>query len=170
MAVGATKMSRWTPGEGNAKAEAVAWMIKTQPSRNLLTFQNAVEIAQNHPQLRSTLLKEVLPVLDIVIKSIRDREEDLKEEERICITLLAVLVDFEPCKASLWRNEAAMKRAVLSDGLKAKLHNLRAGYCSLHMPGCVRAEAAFILDKVGEEGGMLEENSGSYGLVPRAHY
>jgi hypothetical protein len=32
---------------GKAKAEAVAWMIKTQPSRNLLMFQNAVEIARN---------------------------------------------------------------------------------------------------------------------------
>jgi len=152
--VGAMKMSRWTPGEEKTRAEAVAWMIKTQPSCDLLTFQNAVEIARNSPHLRSTLLKEILPILDDLITSIwGDREQDLNDQEKIYITLLAVLVDFIPCKASFWRNEAAMQRPELSDELKDKLHTLRKGCDGHSSPGsdCTKSEAEFILGKVGEE-------------------
>ena len=152
MTLGAMKMSRWTPDDGKAKADAVAWMIKTEPSHDLLTFQNAVEIARNSPHVRFTLLKEILPILDLLITSIQgEREQDLNDEEKIYITLLAILVDFEPCKASLWRNEAAMDRPDLSDRLKEKLHNLRKG-CAGHglttWSGCTKAEAEFILGKV----------------------
>jgi len=38
-------MSQWTPNEGKAKADAIAWMIKTQPFHDLVAFQNAIEIA-----------------------------------------------------------------------------------------------------------------------------
>jgi len=148
--VGAMKMSRWTPGEEKTRAEAVAWMIKTHPSCDLLTFQNAIEIARNSPHLRSTLLKEILPILDSILG---DREQDLNDQEKIYITLLAVLVDFEPCEASFWRNEAAMQQPGLSDELKDKLHTLRKG-CDGHSSpgsGCTKAEAEFILGKVGEE-------------------
>ena len=157
MTVGAVKMSQWPSDEGKAKVEAVAWMIKTQPSHDLLTYQNAVEVARNSGHLRSTLLEDILPVLDLVIKSIRgDREQDLGDEEKVYITLLAVLVDFEPCEASFWRNEAAMKRPVLSEGLREKLRILRkgcAGYCS-PLSGCTSVEADFILGKIGD---MLEK-------------
>jgi len=165
MIVGAMKMSRWTPDKGKAKAEAVAWMIKTQPSQNLLTFQNAVEIARNSPHLRSTLLAEIHPILDVLITSIRgEREQDLKDDEKIYINLLAVLVDFEPCKASIWRNEAAMKRSELSNELKEKLRNLRKG-CDGHslplLSGCAKADAEFILGKVkeAEESGLVGSHS-----------
>jgi len=152
------------PRDGEkAKAEAVAWMIKTQPSHNLPTFRNAIEIARNSPHLRSTLLKEVLPILEGLISSIKgDREQDLKDEEKIYITLLAILVNFEPCKASFWRNEAAMKRPYLSDGLREKLRNLHKG-CDGHSPtsmsGCTKAEAEFILGKVGEAGSLEKESA-----------
>jgi len=162
MTLGAMKMSQWMPDEEKAKAEAVAWMIKTRPSHDLLTFQNAVEIARNSPHLRSTLLKEILPILDLLITSIQgEREQDLNDEEKIYMTLLAVLVDFEPCKASFWRNEAAMKRPDLSDELKEKLHNLHKG-CDGHgsppASGCTKADAEFILDKVGEEPALVESH------------
>jgi len=163
MTVGAMKMSRWTPDDGKAKADAVAWMIKTEPSHDLLTFQNAVEIARNSPHVRFTLLKEILPILDLLITSIQgEREQDLKDEEKIYMTLLAVLVDFEPCKASLWRNEAAMDRPDLSDGLKEKLRNLRKG-CACHSPtpwsGCTKADAEFILGKVEGADGVWKESA-----------
>jgi len=150
--VGAIKiMSRWTPDEGKAKADAVAWMIKTQPS-HLATFQNAIEIARNSPHLRSMLLSDVLPVLDVLIKCIQgDGEQDLKDDERMYITLLSILVDFEPSEASFWRNEAAVKRPVLSDKLKEKLRKLRKGGCAGHssppVSGCTKAEAEFILGR-----------------------
>jgi len=158
--VGATKMSQWTPDEGKAKLDAVAWMIKTQPF-HLVTFQNAVEIARNSPHLRSTLLGDILPVLDVLIKCIQgDREQDLKDEEKMYITLLCVLVDFEPSEASFWCNEAAVKRPVLSDELKAKLRNLRKGGCAGHssppVSGCTTAGAEFILGKVGEGGSVQD--------------
>jgi len=161
MTVGGIKMmSRWTPDEGKAKVDAVAWMIKTQPA-HFLTFQNAIEIARNSAHLRSTLLGDILPVLDVLIKCIQgDREQDLKDEEKMYITLLCVLVDFEPSEASLWCNEAAVKRPVLSDELKAKLRNLHKGGCAGHssppVSGCTKAEAEFILGKVGEGGSMVE--------------
>jgi len=136
-------------------------MIKTQPSHSLLTFQKAVEIARNSPHLRYTLLAEIRPILDVLITSIQgEREQDLKDDEKISITLLAILVDFEPCKASIWRNEAAMKRPKLSAELKEKLRNLRKG-CDGHslipLSGCTKAEAEFILVKVGEaeESGLV---------------
>jgi hypothetical protein len=148
-------MSQWTPDEGNARAEAVAWMIRTQLTHDLVAFQKAVTVAQNFPHLRATLLKDILPVLDLHVQSIQgDREQDLKHEEKIYITLLAVLVDFKPSKAAFWRNEAALKLPVLSDGLKGKLHILRRGGCSHSLPplsGCTKADAEFILSKVGEE-------------------
>ena len=153
MTMVAMQMARWAPDEGRAKAEAVAWMIKARPSHDLVMFRNAVEVARIYTHLRSMLLEEILPVLDVAIKSIRwDREEDLEDEERIYITLLAVLVDFEPCKASFWRNEAAMKRPVLSVGLKEKLRILRKG-CDGHsstslISGCIKVDAEFILGKV----------------------
>jgi len=164
--VGAIKiMSRWTPDEGKAKADAVAWMIKTQPF-HLVTFQNTVEIARNSPHLRSTLLGDILPFLDVLIKCIQGgREQDLKDEEKMYITLLSILVDFEPSEASFWRNEAAVKRPVLSDELKEKLRKLHKGGCAGHSsPGCTKAEAEFILRKVGEEDSMVEKGV-SYGLV-----
>src|SRR5258707_11997981 len=126
-------------------------MIKARPSHDLVMFRNAVEVARNYPHLRSMLLEEILPVLDVVIKSIQgNREEDLKDE-KIYITLLAVLVNFEPCKASFWRNEAAMKRPVLSGGLKEKLRILRKGcddHSSTLLSGCIKVDAEFILGKV----------------------
>jgi len=157
---GIKMMSRWTPDEGKAKVDAVAWMIKTQPS-HLVTFQNAVEIARNSPHLRSTFLGDILPVLDVLIKCIQgDREQDLKDEEKMYITLLCILVDFEPSEASFWCNEAAVKRPVLSDELKEKLRNLQKGGCAGHssppVSGCTKAEAEFILGKVGEGGSMVE--------------
>ena len=163
MTLGAMKMSRWTPDEEKAKAEAVAWIIKTRPSHDLLTFQNAVEVARNTASLRSTLLKEILPILEGLIRSIQgDKEQDLKDEEKIYITLLAVLVDFEPCKASFWRNEAAMKRPELSDELKEKLRSLRE-CCDGHGPtplsGCIKADAEFILGRVGEADGVPKESA-----------
>jgi len=153
-------MSRWTPNEGKAKADAVAWMIKTQPF-HLVTFQNAVEIARNSPHLRSTLLGDILPFLDVLIKCIQGgREQDLKDEEKMYITLLCILVDFEPSEASFWRNEAAVKRPVLSDELKEKLQNLRKGGCADHssppVSGCTTAGAEFILGKVGEGGSVQD--------------
>ena len=160
--VGAIKiMSRWTPDEGKAKVDAVAWMIKTQPSRSV-TFQNAAKIARNFAHLRSTLLGDILPVLDVLIKCIQGgREQDLKDEEKLYITLLCILVDFEPSEASFWRNEAAVKRPVLSDELKEKLRNLREGGCAGHssplVSGCTKAEAEFILGKVGEEDSVVEK-------------
>jgi len=164
---GIKMMSRWTPDKGKAKVDAVAWMIKTQPS-HIVTFQNAVEIARNSPHLRSTLLGDILPVLDVLIKCIQGgREQDLKDEEKMYITLLSILVDFEPSEASFWRNEAAVKRPVLSDELKEKLRNLHKGGCAGHssppVSGCIKAEAEFILGKVGEEDGMGEKGI-SYGL------
>ena len=159
--VGAIKMSQWTPdSEGKAKADAVAWMIKTQPS-HFVTFQNAVEIARNSPHLRSTLLGDILPVLDVLIKCIQGgREQDLKDEEKVYIILLSILVDFEPSEASFWRNEAAVKRPVLSDELKEKLQNLRKGGCAGHssppVSGCTTAGAEFILGKVGEGGSVQD--------------
>jgi len=166
LTVGGIKiMSRWTPDEGKAKADAVAWMIKTQPS-HLVTFQNAIEIARNSPHLRSTLLGDILPFLDVLIKCIQGgREQDLKDVEKMYITLLSILVDFEPSEASFWRNEAAVKRPVLSDELKEKLRKLHKGGCAGHSsPGCTKAEAEFILRKVGEEDSMVEKGV-SYGLV-----
>jgi hypothetical protein len=160
MAVGAVLMSRWPPDDSKAKVEAVAWMIKTQPSHNLLAFQTAVELARSSGHLRSTLLKEILPVMDFAIKSIRgDREEDLTAEEKTYITLLAVLVDFDPCEASFWRNEAAMKKPVLSGGLKARLRVLSTG-CAGHsspLSNCTSVEAEYVLGKLGEGGHMLEK-------------
>jgi len=154
MIVGVRKMPQWTADEGKSKAEALTWMIKTQPSHDLVMFQNALEIARNSAHLRSTLLDDILPVLDVLINSIRgDREQDLKDFERIYITLLAVLIDFEPCKAVIWRNEAAVKRPALSDGLKEKLRvlsNSGCTHCSPPVSGCAKAEAEFILGKVGE--------------------
>ena len=143
-----SSMWQWTPDEGQGKAEAVAWMLKTQPSPDLTIFQETVEIATNSPHLRPTLLKEILPVLDLRINGIRgDGEQDLRDEEKSCISLLAVLVDFEPRKAVLWRNEAALEQPVLSDELKGKLHILRQGGSAP-----IRAYAKFILSRVGEQG------------------
>jgi hypothetical protein len=152
------------PEEGKGKAEAVAWMIKTQPSHDLPTFRNAVEIARNSPHLRYTFLKEILPILESLITSIRgEREQDLTDDEKIYITLLAILVDFEPCKLSFWRNEAAMKRPELSDKLKDKLHKLRRNGCDGHNPrplsGCTKADAEFILGKVGEAVNVRKESA-----------
>jgi len=160
--LGAMRMLRRAPDEGKAKAEAVAWIIKTQSSHDLFTFQNAVEIARNYPHLRSRLLREILPILECLIRPIPgEREQDLNDEEKIYITLLAVLMDFEPCKASFWRNEAAMKRPELSDGLKEKLRNLRRG-CGGHTPtslsGCTKADAEFILVKLGEADSVRKES------------
>ena len=157
---GIKMMSRWTPDEGKAKVDAVAWMIKTQPS-HFVTFHNAIEIARNYAHLRSTLLRDILPVLDVLIKCIQGgREQDLKDEEKMYIALLCVLVDFEPSEASLWRNEAAVKRPVLSDELKEKLQNLRKGGCAGHssppVSGCTTAGAEFILGKVGEGGSVQD--------------
>jgi hypothetical protein len=155
-----TQISQWTPDGDHAKAEAVGWMIKTQLSRDLVVLQKAVEIAQENPHLQPILLKDILPVLDVLIKSIQgEREQDLKHEEKIYITLLAVLVGFEPRKASFWRNEAALERPVLSDGLKEKLRILRQGACDHSLPplsGCTKADAEFVLRTVGE-GGMERE-------------
>ena len=167
--VGAIKiMSRWTPDEGKAKVDAVAWMIETHP--HSVTFQNAIEIAQNFAHLRSTLLESILPVLDVLIKCIQgSREQDLNDEEKMYITLLCILVDFEPSEASFWRNEAAVKRPVLSDELKEKLQNMRKGGCIGHsaplVSGCTKAEAEFILRKVGEEDSMVVMEGVSCGPV-----
>jgi hypothetical protein len=137
----AVQMSQWTPHDDQVKAEAVAWTIKTQPPPNLPAFQKAVEIAQNSPHLRPMLLEDILPVLGRLIKFIQgNKEEDLHEGiQKIYIALLAVLADFKPCKAAFWRNEAALKEQVLSDGLKEKLHKLREGCCTGHdspLSGC----------------------------------
>jgi len=110
------------------------------------------------------LLKDILPVLDVLIRSIQGgREQDLKDEEKMYITLLGILVDFEPCKASFWHNEAAVKRLALSGVLKEKLCNLCKGGCVGHiLPpvfGCTKAEAEFILSKVDEEDSMVEKES-----------
>ena len=125
MAIGAVRISQCTPDESKADAEAVAFMIKTQPSPDLVAFQNAVEIArrQSSAHLRSTLLKDILPVLDVLITSIQG--EDLRDEEKVYISLLVELVKFEPSEVSLWHNEAAVKRPVLSEELKEKLRILR---------------------------------------------
>jgi hypothetical protein len=161
----AVQMSQWTPDEDKAKAEAVAWVIKTQSSHDLPTFQHAVEIAQNSAHLRSTLLKDILPVLNVLIQSIQGiREQDLEDDEKIYIKLLAVLVDFEPSEAVFWRNEAAVKQPVLSDELKEKLHILCKSGCTVHnlppapLSGCTKAEAEFILGKVGEVDGVQRES------------
>jgi len=163
MTMVAMQMAQGAPDEGRAKAEAVAWMIKARPSHDLVMFRNAIEVAKNHVHLRSMLLEEILPVLDVVIKSIPgDREEDLMDEEKIYVALLAVLVDFEPCKASFWRNEAAMKRPDLSCGLKEKLRILRKGcdgHSSTPLSGCIKFEAEFILGKVGVVDGPQKEST-----------
>ena len=40
------------------------------------------------------LLKDILPVLDVLIRSIQGgREQDLKDEEKMYITLLGILVE-----------------------------------------------------------------------------
>jgi hypothetical protein len=160
----AVQMSQWTPDEDKAKAEAVAWMIKTQ-SHHLATFQNAIDIAQNSAHLRSTLLKDILPVLNVLIQSIQGiREQDLEDDEKIYIKLLAVLVDFEPSEAVFWRNEAAVKQPVLSKELREKLHILCKSGCTVHnlppapLSGCTKAEAEFILGKVGEVDGVQRES------------
>ena len=76
------------------------------------------------------------------------------------ITLLSILVDFEPSEASFWCNEAAVKRPVLSDKLKEKLRKLRKGGCAGHssppVSGCTTAGAEFILGKVGEGGSVQD--------------
>jgi hypothetical protein len=163
MTKGAMRMSQRALDEDKAEAEAVIWMIKTQPSHDLAMFQKAVEIAQNSADLRSTLLKDILPVLEILITSVQgDREQDLADKDKIYITLLRFLVDFEPCKASFWRNEAAVKEPVLSDGLVEKLRSLRkgcSGHSSPHVPGCTKAEAEFILGKVGEAYSVQKEST-----------
>ena len=158
------KVSQWTPIEGQSQAEAVAWIIKTQPSHDLVVFRKAAEIAQSCPHLRPTLLQDILPVLEVFIKSIQgDTEQGLRHDEKLYITLLAVLVDFKPCKADFLRNKAALKRPVLSDELKEKLRMLGKGDCVGHsLPmlfGCVKAEAEFILGKVGEEDSMQKEST-----------
>ena len=140
-------MLQRTPDEDQGKAEAVAWMLKTQPSPDLTIFREAFEIATNSPHLRPILLDEILPVLDLRINGIRgDGEQDLRDEEKSCISLLAVLVDFEPRKAVLWRNEAALEQPVLSDELKGKLHILRQGGSAP-----IRAYAEFILGKTSRK-------------------
>jgi len=90
-----------------------------------------------------------------------EREQDLNDEEKIYITLLAV-VEFEPCKAPFWRNEAAMDRPDQSDELKEKLRNLHKG-CDVHSPtpwsGCTKADAEFILGKVEGADGVWKESA-----------
>jgi len=162
MTMGARQMSQWMPVEGKANAEAVAWMIRTQASHNSFAIQNAVEIGQKYPYLRYTLLKDILPVLDVLIKFIRgDEEHDLNDDEKTYITLLAVLVDFEPSERSFLNNEAAVKRPILSDGLKEKLRRLSGKNCFVHSSalGCTQREAGSILDAIGKADRVKKEPS-----------
>jgi len=103
-----------------ADADAIAWLLSISPSQNPDWFEKAVQIAEGSPNLRARLLKVLFPLLVPLIISTNKRDD----EQKYYLNALADLVDFQPCKASVWRNRAAMEHPSLPPKLRERLEGL----------------------------------------------
>lgn len=113
-----------------ADADAIAWLLSISPSQTPDGFEKAVQIAGGSPNLRFRLLKHLFPLLVPLITS-----TDKKDDEQKYLKSLADLVDFQPCKASVWRNRASMEHPTLPPKLKGKLEALLESQICLHKNG-----------------------------------
>lgn len=118
------KMSETKPM--TVEAEAVSWLLTTSFSdKDLAWFQKAVQIAGQSPNIRAVLMKRLLPLLLPVVGSLPTHGAVTTEQES-CIKTLAILMDFAPRRRCLWRNEAAVERPTLPEGLIVGLKKLQA--------------------------------------------
>ena len=110
-----------------ARAEAVAFILKSSSTRAVDWYHEATEIAKESDNLRVLLLEHLLPSLTPLIMSIsEDGCQYVTQEQKTYITCLAELVNFNPAEGAFWKNEAPLKHPILMEELREKLEKLKS--------------------------------------------
>ena len=101
-----------------ADVNVILWLLSAQgpSSHSPDLFEKAVQIAGKSHNLRARLLKSLLPLLVPLIKK--------DDEQHRYLNCLAKLVDYKPCEASFWLNQASTEHPSLPPQLKKTLEKI----------------------------------------------